>query len=210
MDERGTTTRGAGAAAGPPEGPPGATGRDLAVNALVLGFAGSMWFGWAQQAPPAGWTTWLTAGSLVSLMVALVASASALRRRRGASAMTDRRARRRYVQVVAAEATAIGAGAGVLGLSGHADDVAAWILFVVGVHFVPLGELFKIVSLRVIGVVLAGVGVLAAFAGPSAGLRPSAVAGAGGGVFMLAAGALSLWRLRRRPGRSGAPVVVPR
>jgi len=185
-----------------------ATERDSAVNALVLGFAASMWFGWAQQAPPDGWANWLTAGSLVSLVVALaagVAAVSAVRGRRGASAMADPRARRRYWRVVSAEAVAIGAGAVVLGLCGRADDVAAWILFVVGVHFVPLGDLFHIAGLRVIGVMLAGVGVLAAFAGSSAGVSPSAVAGAGGGVFMVAAGALSLWRVHRGRGRPGAP-----
>ena len=50
-----------------------ATARDLAVNAAVLGVAAMVWFGWAQEAPPAGWSVPLGIGSVLGVLIAFLA-----------------------------------------------------------------------------------------------------------------------------------------
>ena len=49
-----------------------ATRRDLATNALVLGAAAFVWFGWAQEGPPPGWSPFLAVGSGLGAVLAVV------------------------------------------------------------------------------------------------------------------------------------------
>jgi hypothetical protein len=174
-----------------------ATPRDLAVNGLVLGFAGAMWLGWAQEGPPAGWSVPLSIGSVVGVLVAVLAGVLTWRSRHGASAMADERGRRTYYRVVGVEVAAIAVGATALGISGQSEYIAAWILFVVGVHFVPLGRLFHIGSLKVVGVLAAVVSVVAVATGLLWTVLPSAVAGGVGGLLLVVFGAWSLLRVVR-------------
>lgn len=175
-----------------------ASERDLAANALVLGAAGGAWFGWAQEGPPAGWVVPLTVGGLVGIVVAMVAAVLAWRRRHGDTVMSDPRGRRTYGRVVGGEVAAILIGVVLLRISGQYDYLAAWVLFVVGVHFVPLGRLFRIRSLQAAGVIVAVVSLVAVLIGRSGAALPSAVAGAGGGIVMVAFGIVSLRQLLRR------------
>lgn len=179
--------------------------RDLAANALVLGLAGTMWFGWAQQGPPAAWQTALSVGSVVGVLVAVVAVVTVGRLRRGPSAIHVPGAERTYRRVVGVEVAAILLGVLVLGLGGLSAYLSAWILFVVGVHFLPLGRLFGIADLGVVAVLLVMVSVAAMATGVSGAVLPSAVAGGGGGGVMVLAGAVSLWRCRQaRPAAATA------
>jgi hypothetical protein len=174
--------------------------RDLAVCGAILGIASSAWFGWGQQAPPAGWSIALTVGSLLGLAAGASAIVAAVRSRGpgGApSAMIEAGRRTLYYQVVGVEVVACLVGSLVLGATGAADYVPAWILFVVGVHFIPLARVFEIRSLIGIGVVCAVVAIAAAVTGLSGAALPSAVAGAGGGLAILAGSVISLWDWRR-------------
>jgi hypothetical protein len=83
----------------------------------------------------------------------------------------------------------------VLGVTGHSAYTAAWDLFVVGAHFVPLGRLFRIRSLVVVGVL--SVRVSAVAAGLHGTLAPSAIAGGAGGLLLILFGAWSLSRTAR-------------
>ena len=76
------------------------------------------------------------------------------------------------------------------------DDVAPWILFVVGVHFLPLARVFRIRSLVPLAMVCVLVAVAAALTGWVGAALPSAVAGAGGGGALLVESVASLliWR----------------
>jgi hypothetical protein len=174
-----------------PSVPPGSAGvRDLAADGGVLGFAAAIWSGWGQEAPPAEWVGPLTVLAMAGLVVTVLAALVSARHRRGGSAMADVSRRRRYLRVVVVEVIAIVIGAVVLGVSGRSDYLALWILFVVGIHFVPLGQVFRITSLMVAGVVVTLVAVGAAWAGVSGWARPSADPGAGGGLAMVLFGAL--------------------
>lgn len=183
--------------------PAAAAGRalDLAITALVLSVAAMAWFGWGQAAPPAGWSPALYAGFFVS-MAAILPAILAMRRLRGVvPSMHDPAVHRAYGRIVAAEAAGCLLGAAALPAAGKAAYIPAWILLVVGAHFLPLGRLFRIAELYPAGFALAAIAVAAAVTGTVTTVAPSAVAGAGGGVVCLVS-ALSCLRRSRTEGRS--------
>jgi hypothetical protein len=160
--------------------------RGEVIGAAVLAFAGGAWFGWAQDDPPRSWVPYLAAGSVVSVLcwVALVGLVVRRRTTTG-SGMADPRVRRGYWMTVAVEVALIVGGNLLLAAVGHPDYDAAWTLFVVGVHFVPLARIFHARALALTGAVVAVVAVGAAVLGLASDVAPSAVAGAGGGVVFI-------------------------
>lgn len=180
----------------------GPTPRDAAATALVLGFAGSAWGGWANANPQAGWALPLGIGSGLGLLLAVVAGIRTFRYRAGESAMGERRGRLAYYRTVGIEAALILLGVLGLNLTGQQDYLAAWVLFVVGAHFIPLGRLFRIGGLIVAGGLLVAVAGAAVLAGVVGWLAPSVVAGTGGLVVMVVAGVFELGRSTRTGRRS--------
>ena len=188
MEERMTDVRmTADAATAPPA--TAAYPRDLATTALILGVAGFVWFGWAQAGPPAGWSIPLGIGSAAGLAVALAGGVLSWRLRSGAAAMHDPRLRSGYWRVVAFEVIAIVLGVIALEAAGQTAYLPAWILLIVGVHFIPLARMFGTRGLRLAGMALIGVAAGAAAAGAASDIPPSAVAGAGGGLVCVACAA---------------------
>lgn len=171
--------------------------RGEVIGAAVLAFAGIAWFGWAQADPPSSWVPYLAAGSVISVL-ALVALVVLLVRRRTTpgSPMADSRVRRGYWVTVAVEVVLIVGGNLLLAALGHPAYDAAWTLFVVGVHFVPLARIFDARGLALTGVVVAIVAIAAAGLGLVSDLAPSAAAGAGGGVVFIGYAAWVLGRGR--------------
>lgn len=182
-------------AAGASPRPARSWNRGEVIGAAVLAFAGIAWFGWAQEDPPSSWVPGLVAGSVISALL-LVALVVLLVRRRttGGSPMADPRVRRRYWVTVMIEVVLIAAGNLLLAAVGHPEYDAAWTLFVVGVHFVPLARIFESPSLALAGAVVAVVAVAAACVGLAGDLAPSAVAGSGGGVVFIGYAAWVLGR----------------
>lgn len=166
--------------------------RDAAMTALILGFFASSWFGWAQEAPPAGWSTWLGIGSFTSLAVALVGGILAWRHWSDGSVLSEPGAMRRYGIIVGIEFAACLLGALALGLTGHSRYIAVWIAFVVGVHFLPMAPVLANNFLVPLGVVM----VLGAAAGLFTGLRgslmPSAITGVICGSALIVAAVVPL------------------
>ncbi|MFE7416793.1 hypothetical protein [Rhodococcus sp. NPDC057529] len=177
--------------------------RGEVIGAAVLAVAGIAWFGWAQEDPPAPWVPYLVAGSVISALL-LVALVVLLVRRltTTGSAMADPRVRRRYWLTVAVEVVLIVVGNLLLAAVGYPAYDAAWTLFVVGVHFIPLGRVFHARGLALTGVVAALVAVAAAGLGLADAVAPSAAAGAGAGVVFIGYGGWVLGR-GRRPARTG-------
>ena len=185
----------------------GATRRDLAVTALILAIAAVMWFGWGQAQPPSGWALPLNIGTFTAIAVAVGAGSVVARFHRGATAMADPRVRRMYGITVGVEVAACGLGAAGLGLAGRSAYIAPWILLVVGVHFVPLGRLFRTFDLVWAAFALSSAVIAAAVTGVVSDVAPSAVTGAFGGLVCIACAAVCLGRALRRavPAESGVP-----
>ncbi len=176
----------------------GTPARDLAITGLILGVAGSMWFGWGREDPPSGWSVPLLVGSLAGLCVAVVGGLLVWRLRSGRSAMEDARIRRRWRQIVGLEVVLIVLGNVLLGTSGRPEYAAAWTLFVVGAHFLPMARVFRMPGIGAAGVVLMAVAIGAAVVGMTGSAAPSALAGLGGGLACLVCGAAYLLRAYRR------------
>lgn len=144
----------------------------------------------------------LAVGSVLAVVVAVLGIRVARRARAEPSPLAGKVAGRRYGIIVGSEFAAVGAGAAILGSTGHAEFIAAWACFVVGVHFLPLSRVFP--GIGMVG--LAGGVVLVAFAALTIGLSttilPSLVAGTGAGAFLLghAASLLLSARHPRLPG----------
>ncbi len=190
-----------GAGASPPS--PRLWARGEVIGAAVLAFAGVAWFGWAQADPPSSWVPYLVVGSVVSALLLVALGVVLLRHQTTTgSPMADPRVRRGYWVTVVVEVVLIVGGNLILAAFGHPAYDAAWTLFVVGVHFVPLARVFHSRGLALTGVVTAFAAVGAAGLGVVTTLEPSAAAGAGGGVVFIGYAA---WVLGggRRPRRSG-------
>ncbi len=166
--------------------------RDAAMTALILGFFASAWFGWAQEAPPAGWVTWLHIGSFAGLAIAVVGGILAWRHWSDGSVLGEPGAMRRYGIIVGIEFAACLLGALALGLSGHSRYIAVWVAFVVGVHFLPIAPVLAnnlLIPLGVVMVIGAAVGLIV---GLRANLMPSAITGVICGSALIVAAVVPL------------------
>jgi hypothetical protein len=174
------------------------------MTALILGVAAAAWFSWGNARPPASLSVALAIGSALGLGVAAAGGWQVRRLRSGPSAMDASAVRSRWRRVVGVELAAIAVGVVVLAGTGEQAYVPAWILLVVGGHFIPLDRLFGIGRLDWAGVALIVVAAGAAATGAATGILPSTVAGVGGGLVCLAAAAACLRRLRTRAPRPGS------
>lgn len=173
-----------------------ARGIDLAITALVLSVAAMAWFGWGQAQPPPGWSPLLVAGSSASIAAVALTGVTTWRHRREEQLMNDPAVRRGYRLIVGLEVAACALGVAALAVTRQAQYVPAWILLVVGVHFLPLGRLFRIAELYPAGLAASAAAIAAAVTGALTSVAPSAVAGAGGGLACLAAALSCVRRVR--------------
>src|SRR5262249_29649264 len=157
----------------------------LAITALVLSVAAMAWFGWGQAEPPASWAPVLVAGSGVSIAAVVLTGAATWRHRREQQSMNDPAVRRGYWLIVAVEVAASMVGVAARPARGKPPSSPAWILLVVGIHFLPLGRLFRVAELYPAGLAASAAAVAAAVTGALTAVPPSAVAGAGGGLACL-------------------------
>jgi hypothetical protein len=173
---------------------------DHAITAVILGFFGSAWFGWAHVGVAAAGEVWLDVGSALSALVAVAAIITAFRVPRERRAVTNRAENRRYGIIVGIETVLIGVGTAGLNASGHQRWIAVWVLAVVGVHFVPLAPPLHNRALYPLGALVLAVAVAALVVGLVSTVDPTGVAGIGGGVLLAGCAAYDL-ALALRPAR---------
>ena len=178
------------------------TGRDRGVTVAVEGFFAFVWFGWGQAAAPSWLVVPLAVGTGLAVLLAVagivVTSRSAGRLR----VMADPRARRHYSFIVGLEFGLLGAGAAVLGATGHYRWTPVLICAGVGAHFFPLASTLENRSLRLLGGLLIAVAAAALTAGLKSATEPSTVTGTGAGLCLLGFGlATLLTRGRATAGR---------
>lgn len=162
----------------------GQSQRDRGLTALIEGFFGFMWFGWAQADPPAGWRLALAVGAAVAVLVAVLGAVRAFRSPASTGALHDRGVRRRYSIVVGSEFAVGAAGAALLLLLGQPDFVPVWICGVVGLHFFFLAPVLNDPSLVLLGVLLLTVAAGALVAELATDIDASTVTGVGAGSLL--------------------------
>jgi len=173
--------------------------RDGGVTALVEGFFGAAWFGWGQAAPPDWLGPWLTAGSIVALLVAVAGAVVGFTSPASTAAINSREAGRRYGIIVGVEFGLAGLGAALLGILGQADYIPVWVCAVVGVHFVPLAGVLRDRNLIPLSVLVTATAVVALIAGLLTDTAPSTVTGVGAGLSLTLFGVLALVGALRQP-----------
>src|SRR5689334_12578044 len=128
--------------------------RDAAMTAAIFGLFGTVWFGWAQEAPPSRWRPFLAIGSVVSVLVAIGGGVLASRHWDDGTVF-DARTSPIFGIVVAIEFILAGVGAAILGRRGRKELVVSWVALIVGLHFVPLAWFLRFPLLGVMGVLMA-------------------------------------------------------
>lgn len=166
--------------------------RDVGNTALFLGFFGAAWFGWGQAAAPAGLLPWLTAGSVLALLVAAAGLGVNVRNRSQPTKMSDRAAGRRYGIIVGIEFGVAGLGAAVLATTGAAAYIPVLVCAVVGIHFVPLAPVLADRMLVPLGAATCAVAILALVLRLTGGVAPSTVTGIGAGGLLTSYALVSL------------------
>ena len=167
-------------------------GRSRGVTVAVDGFFAFVWFGWGQASAPSWLVIPLAVGTALGLLLAVAGVVVARRSAGRLRAMADPVARRRYGIIVGLEFGLLGAGAAVLGATGHYRWTAVWICFGVGVHFFPLASVLDNRSLRPLGVLLIVVAAAALAAGLAWATAPSTITGVGAGLCLIGFGLATL------------------
>src|SRR5262245_37843045 len=174
-----------------------------AANAVIIeAFFALAWFSWGQERPPGWESIVLTVGAILAVLVMVGGVVMARRARHEPSPLAAPGAGRRYGIIVGTEFASIGAGAAILGATGQAEFIAAWVCLVVGVHFVPLDRVFPGIGLVALGAAVVCVAVAAFIVGATTSTLPSTVTGLGAGACLLAHAA---WLLAASARRSRHP-----
>jgi hypothetical protein len=150
--------------------------RDAAATALIFGFFASVWFGWAQEKPPARLRPWLITGSVLALLTA-VAGGLLMWRHWSDGTAFDRDTSIRFGIVVGIEFALAGIGAAILAAGRRPELVPVWTALVVGVHLFPVAVLldYPLIHVTAVLVTLAALAAL-----PLARARRIAVSAATG------------------------------
>ena len=165
--------------------------RDAAATAAIFGFFAASWFGWAQEQPPTAWRTWLIAGAILSLLMAVVGGWLTWQHWSDATAFNPQTGRT-FGVIVGIEFTLAALGAGLLTVLGKPQFIAPWVALVVGVHFFPLARLLSYRLFTVVAVLVSLSALLAIPLARSQSLTISAVTGLATGLILLTAALFSL------------------
>ncbi|GLZ79947.1 hypothetical protein Afil01_47540 [Actinorhabdospora filicis] len=165
--------------------------RDAAMTAVIFGFVGMGWFGWAQEAPPKRMQKWLGIGSGIGIAIALAGGLIAWRNWDAGTAI-DAETGPRFGIIVGIEFGLAGLGAVLLIWRKLGAWIAPWIAFVVGVHFYPLAPLLKEPMLHVTATLVTLGSLLAAWIAWKRKLTPSYVTGVITGSLLGLSGAVAL------------------
>lgn len=159
--------------------------RDHAMYAAIFGFFGFSWFGWAQDNPPQSWRVLLGIASGVSFLIALTGGYLAYTHWGGASSLDTPEAYRQFGVIVGIEFTLAFVGAGILAWRKRQEWIAAWIAFVVGIHFIPLAAIFNDSWLHILAALLASVSIAAVIGAKKVHISATTLACAGAGCVVL-------------------------
>jgi hypothetical protein len=171
-----------------------ATSRDGAFTALIFGFFGMGWFGWAQSAATPGESVLFSVGSVLAALVFIAGGVLTFRARHEPGTADDASTGRRFGVIVGIETGLCLVGSMVLGATGQPVYIPAWIALVVGLHFIPLAPLFGDRRLPVLAAAVTVAAVAGAVIALTNGTPTSTTSAPAAGLALIAYGAMSLFR----------------
>jgi hypothetical protein len=174
-----------------------AVSRDGAITASIFGFFGMSWFGWAQAEATPRESVLFGVGSALAAVLLILGVVSIFRIRGEPGAVRDARTGRRFGVIVGVETGLCLVGAFVLGATGQAAYIPAWIALVVGAHFVPLAPLFGDRRLIGLAVVIGAVAVAGTVIALAHGTPTSTTSAPAAGLALVAYGYMGLIRPAR-------------
>lgn len=161
------------------------------MTAAIFGFFAGGWFGWAQDDPPQGWRRPLTAGSVISIIVAVTGGLVAWQNWSTGTAF-DENTGPIFGVIVGIEVVLAVGGALMLSRRGRSELVAPWVALVVGLHFFPMAPLLRYPLLYLVAILLTIVALVSVPLARARGIATSAVTGVLAGAVLLAAALYSL------------------
>ncbi|MBM6614566.1 hypothetical protein JTF06_06640 [Desemzia sp. RIT804] len=169
--------------------------RDHAMMVAIFGFAGFVWFGWAQENPKKSWRKYLGIGAAISVLIGLYGIYLSINNWNAPSALNELGSLTWYYVIVALEFTLAIIGAYYLTRRGLSDHIASWICFIVGIHFFPLAIIFKDGSLHILGILFLFVIFYSIEKSKTISYASSALIGIGAGSSLLAFALFNLYRV---------------
>lgn len=169
--------------------------RGWAMAAVVEGFGAVVWSGWAQVGADPRLSTVLTLAGLAGFALAVTGFVLALRSDPSAEVSTS--VRSRYLLVLVAESVALLVGVLVLAVVALLRWAPVWVLVVFAAHVPAVARVVGNRLLSLVGPALLAVSVLALVVSAAGLMAPSTVTGSLAALCLLAAGLVSLLRLRR-------------
>lgn len=159
--------------------------RDLLLTAAIFGFFAFVWFGWAQEDPPAAARIPLVIGSGIGAVLAIIFGILTAMNWDAPTALEPTGVGfRNYLIIIAVEVVIAAAGGIGLGLSRWKRFVAVWILLVVGLHFFALAPVLDMPALNILAALLVAA-VAATMAAARSDYQPSFIAGVLAGATLL-------------------------
>lgn len=184
-----------------------ASGKDVAATVMVMGFASTPWFGWAHQAGIVALQIPLALGMAAGIVLGVTGfvargrlhtlAARGVLVSRSVHEIRTRASNRVYFAALGFEVVFAFGGAFTLGRMGRPEHVIAWVMLIMGIHFIPLARLYRIPELVGAGLLCIALSLSGALTGIFGGLDPAAIAGTGAGVVLLLTGLICAARLRR-------------
>ncbi len=168
--------------------------RDYAMYASIFGLFSFVWFGWAQEGPRASWRKYLGIASGAAMLICLLGVYLSVNNWDAASALSEKTAYATYLIWVYVEFALAGIGSFLLIRLKRSGDVAPWIAFIVGVHFIGLQSVFQDRSLYVLAALLVAAAVVGYFASPKLQVAKSAITGICAGTALFGFGVSGLIR----------------
>lgn len=169
--------------------------RDHAMMVAIFGFAGFVWYGWAQENPKKSWRKYLGIGAVVSVLVGIYGVYLSVQDWDAPSALNELGSMTWYYVIVAIEFILAIIGSYYLTRKGYSDYIAAWICFVVGIHFFPLAILFKDWTLYVLAILFLLVIFYSVRKVKKVTYASSALIGIGAGSSLLVFALFNLYRV---------------
>jgi hypothetical protein len=186
--------------------------RGRAVGAIVCaGFGAYAMYWWTEAAIEADRRLWLGAIAVVAAILVVWAIANLVTLSHEPKVVLDKRQVRfyriGYAVIVAIEGAAISVGGPMLGHFHRPDLFGQWIGAIVGIHFIPLGKLFKLPLYYWTGAAIS----LAAFGSLliSSSALSSAMCAGGTGMALWITAAVTLSKNLERLSAKTALAVVP-